>query len=190
MKKVVATMLSYIIPPVTSARSDFYSSEDLDVNCITGEKSCVERVIRLFHDAIKGNVNSTQARLVFINHVSILIQNIKSNELWKSRLMKKHFENVWCTVLRHGGSTEWNYAWSSSRLSSVKITEKRKMLKAMSCSNDVTQIKRLLSRVFHPNINQRPSETLLILNSLTENQTARRATLHFVMKNWTYLNKQ
>lgn len=104
--------------------------------------------------------------------------------------MKKHLESVWCTVLRHGGPNEWNYAWSTSRLSSVKLSEKRKMLKAMGCSKDLTQIKRLLSRVFHPSISQEPSETLVILNSLVENQAARQATLHFVMKNWAYLNKQ
>ena len=105
-------------------------------------------------------------------------------------MVKKNVEMVWCTALRHGGNSEWAYAWNVSRLSTTPLSETRKVLKAMACTRDLTHIKQLLSRVFHPKIDQQPSDTLTILKSLTENPSARRLTLNFVIRNWSYLNKQ
>lgn len=103
--------------------------------------------------------------------------------------MKKRLESAWCTALRHGGSSEWNLAWMASHQSD-RLSERKRIIKAMGCTNDLTRIKRLLSRLYQPNIEQQPDETLIIFNSLAENPSGRRPALHFVMKNWSYLNKQ
>jgi len=103
--------------------------------------------------------------------------------------MKNHFDHVWCTALRHGGHSEWSYAWNSTR-SSTKLPEKRKILKAMGCTTDVNRIQQLLSRVFLPSTGQQPIETSIILNSLADNPSARSAVMIFVMKNWAFLSKQ
>lgn len=103
--------------------------------------------------------------------------------------MREHFEEVWCAAVRHGGRTEWNFAWESSRRSSSTI-EKRKMLKAMTCTIESGQIKQLLSRVFNPNIDQKPSETFFILSNLADNRKARTQLLNFILHNWDFLNSQ
>lgn len=104
--------------------------------------------------------------------------------------MKKHFEDIWCTAIRHGGSSEWSYSWNNSIASSATLSTKRKILKAMTCTEDAICIAQLLSRVFLPKINQEPIETSVILNSFAENPFARSLAMKFVMRNWAFLNKQ
>lgn len=104
--------------------------------------------------------------------------------------MKKHFDYVFCTALRHGSNSDWSYAWNRTILPSTKLPEKRKILKAMGCTTDANHIQQLLSRVFLPNTVQQSIETSMILHSLAENPSARSLVMTFVMKNWAFLSKQ
>jgi hypothetical protein len=104
--------------------------------------------------------------------------------------MKKYFDYIWCTALRHGDHSDWSYAWNRTIVSSTKLSEKRKILKAMGCTTDANRIQQLLSRVFLPNTAQQPIETSMILHSLAENPSSRASVMTFLMKNWAFLSKQ
>ncbi len=103
----------------------------------------------------------------------------------------EHFEEVWCAAVRHGGQSEWDFAWEKTNENFNSFTGKRKMLKALSCTKDPAKQKQLLSRVFHPDIQQSPKETLLILSSIAESYySGRILVLNFVLRNWNFLKKQ
>lgn len=106
------------------------------------------------------------------------------------RMMSQYFEEIWCAALRNGSSSEWEFAWQNSFPSSASATERRKILKAMSCTVNPGQTKQLLARIFHPNIIQKPKDTSLILSSLAKNPSARPFVLNFILMNWEFLNKQ
>ncbi len=99
-------------------------------------------------------------------------------------------ESMWCTAIRYGSQSEWTFAWNITRHPHTQLSERRKMLKAMSCTTDSTRIKKLLARVLHPNIKQDPKETSLIFNRLILNPSARPNTLNFLLSNWGFLEKQ
>ena len=98
-------------------------------------------------------------------------------------------EDNWCTVMRHGGEAEWKWAWETS-LSDEWDHKRTKILSAMSCSQDRNRIKKLLSRVFHPSINQNPADTFAMLEKMSENPAARSMALSFIKTNWEFLGRQ
>ena len=94
-------------------------------------------------------------------------------------------------AIQNGDETEWNLAWkTSTQITSRHQLFRRKLLKAMSCTAEPFRIKQLLSRAFHPDIKQKPKETMIILRSLADNALARRLTVNYIFRNWTLLKKQ
>lgn len=97
---------------------------------------------------------------------------------------------MWCAAIRYGGQLEWMFAWNTTRLQKVQWPEKKKMLKAMSCTTDSARVKQLLTRVLHPIIKQESKDTSTIMKQLIQNPTARPILLNFLTSNWAFLNKQ
>lgn len=102
----------------------------------------------------------------------------------------EHQELVLCTAIRFGGRLEWSLAWNVTRSQQLNWPERRKMLKAMSCTQDIVQIRQLATRVLHPNIKQPPKETLVIMKNLVESSVARPIVLEFLLSDWDFLEKQ
>ena len=99
-------------------------------------------------------------------------------------------ESMWCAAIRHSNKEEWALAWNMTRSSNLDDSSNKKILKAMCCTTDPINVKRLLTRVLHPTVKQHPKETSLILNQLIKNSFAREIALRFIISNWAFLNKQ
>lgn len=106
----------------------------------------------------------------------------------EKKAVAEEMEVVWCTAIRHGGESEWNYAWKKS-LNPDWSLQKPRILSALSCSKDSRRLKRLLSRVFHHSIEQSAGESLTMLQGMTENPEGRSLALRFVTSNFKQLNE-
>ena len=84
---------------------------------------------------------------------------------------------------------EWDFAWKKS-INSIQPLERRKMLKAMTCTIDAAHVKQLLSRVFNPNVDQTPQETSIIVSRFSESFSIRPLVMSFLIKNWKFLSRQ
>lgn len=98
-------------------------------------------------------------------------------------------ERYWCPVIRLGGQSEWKWAWKAS-LNDQLASKRNKILSAMSCSQDRSRLKQLLSRVFHPTIVQDPEDTFTLLEKMSENPVSRSMVLSFIKTNWEFLGRQ
>lgn len=103
--------------------------------------------------------------------------------------MTENLERNWCVVMRHGGKDEWKWAW---RLTSNDMwaSQRAKILSAMTCSQDRGRLKQLLSRVFHPTIEQTPRDTFTMIEKMADNSIARPMVLNFIKINWNRLGLQ
>ena len=103
--------------------------------------------------------------------------------------MMDKLERNWCAVMRFGGKTEWKWAWQASQ-SDEWAHKRTQILSAMSCSQDRSRLKQLLSRVFHPTIDQDPQDTFTMIDKMAENPAARSMVLGFIKTNWDFLGRQ
>jgi hypothetical protein len=60
----------------------------------------------------------------------------------------------------------------------------------MSCTQDHGRLKQLLSRVFHPTIEQNSRDSFTMIEKMADNPLARSMVLNFIMNNWERLGKQ
>ena len=103
--------------------------------------------------------------------------------------MMGKLDRNWCAVIRHGGQAEWKWAWQASQ-SDEWAHKRTQILSAMSCSQDRSRLKQLLSRVFHPTLDQDPQDTTAMIDKMTENPTARSMAMKFIKTNWDFLGRQ
>ena len=118
----------------------------------------------------------------------------------EGKVARDEMEVVWCTALRQaagGGdrdqrqSDEWDFAWKRSLDPEWRLQRSR-ILSAMACSRDSRRLKRLLSRVFHPTIDQSAGESLALLGAMAagaENPIGRSLALRFITTNFKSLNE-
>lgn len=103
--------------------------------------------------------------------------------------MMEHLERNWCVVMRNGGNDEWKWAWRMS-MNDMMASQRAKILSAMTCSQDRNRLKQLLSRVFHPTIEQSPRDTFTMIEKMADNSIGRPMVLNFIKTNWDRLGRQ
>jgi len=110
-----------------------------------------------------------------------------SLSLEEKKMVADEMETVWCTSIRHGGQSEWDFAWKKSLQPDWSL-QRSKILSALSCSTDSKKLKRLLSRVFHHSVDQSADETRALLQGMAENPAGRSLALRFITTNFKSLN--
>ena len=169
-----------------SVRSD--GSYTLDnATCVHRNSDlCVDNELRLFHAQTDGTIPVDEEKyLVF----QFLQKQCGENCLYSLSAMMGKLDRNWCAVIRHGGQAEWKWAWQASQ-SDEWAHKRNQILSAMSCSQDRSRLKQLLSRVFHPTLDQDPQDTTAMIEKMTENPTARSMAMKFIKTNWDFLGRQ
>ena len=106
-----------------------------------------------------------------------------------TRVVEDELETVWCTAIRLGGQDEWDYAWSHS-IRSADWTNRQAVLASLACSRRTQNLKKLLTRIFHPDDGLVPAEAGSVLRRMAGNPIGRRLLGHFLFANWDRLKKQ
>ncbi|XP_044735423.1 aminopeptidase N-like [Chrysoperla carnea] len=98
---------------------------------------------------------------------------------------------VYCTAVRLGTYTEWNFLWKQY-LSTDNQFEKEVILRALACSRDPWIINLYLWRIISPIDDDfiQPYLYTLVVEQLSLNPVAAKATLDLVMKNYKMFGKQ
>jgi hypothetical protein len=158
------------------------------------EGVCVDKIFRLFQAQMDDNISPEGKRFVsfecFIPPITIGRFFIISKTCAViKRVMTENLERNWCLVMRYGGKDEWKWAWRMS-LNDVWASQRSKILSAMSCSQDHGRLKQLLSRVFHPTIQQASRDSFVMIEKMADNPLARPMVLNFIKTNWERLGRQ
>jgi len=128
-------------------------------------------------------INSVRlVKLVFRNKWAI------ETEFGCYRVAPEQLETVWCTAIRNGDQLQWKHAWKT--INQPATSDKMKMLRAMGCSTEPRHLKQLLSRIFHPEVNQFPAETWTIVKAVAANPAGRSMAFNFVLKHWEFFSQQ
>ena len=97
-------------------------------------------------------------------------------------------ERYWCVAIRHGGKLAWTRAWKAS-VGDQWLSQRTKILSAMTCSQDKNRLKNLISRIFDSEIEQDPKENFVMIEKLAVNPIGRSMALNFLKTNWNILDR-
>ena len=96
---------------------------------------------------------------------------------------------IWCTAIRFGGPEEWDFAWRKS-LALSPWPDRTSVLTSLACSRNADHIKKLLSRVYHPDVKQSSGESRALIEALSANPEARSMLTEFLLANWPRISQQ
>nr|XP_027223205.1 aminopeptidase N-like [Penaeus vannamei] len=126
--------------------------------CRLGHKDCLNKALTLYRHWMSQPDNS-----------SIISPNLKPV--------------VYCRAIAEGGEAEWDFAWDQYVTSSV-ATEKKLLLRSMSCSKQTWILSRYLEMAMNRSSGIRLQDVIYVLRSLSNNDVGRSMLWDYLTHNW------
>lgn len=129
--------------------------------CSMGHADCIQQSKQLFSEWMQQPANTT-----------IIPANIRST--------------VYCTAIKHGDQLEWDFAWKQYLASNV-ASEKKRLLKALGCSQNVWLLSRYLEWIVKPTARIRVQDGTTVFAAVTRNVVGRYLSWNFMRNRWPEL---
>ncbi|XP_054003259.1 aminopeptidase N isoform X2 [Hylaeus anthracinus] len=95
---------------------------------------------------------------------------------------------VYCTAIRVGGQTEWDFAWQRYLETNVG-SEKDLLLNALGCSRDIWLLSRYLDWTITGNSGIRKQDVTRVVSSVANNNIGHSLTFNFLRNKWSRLKE-
>lgn len=97
-------------------------------------------------------------------------------------------ELVYCTAIRVGDQTDWEFAWDRFINSNVG-SEREIIMTALGCSRETWILTRYLERAITDGSSIRKQDAFRVFNSVTENTIGQELAFRFLRVNWDRIRK-
>jgi len=95
---------------------------------------------------------------------------------------------VYCTAIRVGGQSEWEFAWQRYLGTNVG-SEKKLLLRALACTREIWLLYRYLDWAFTENSGIRKQDAVIVFNLVVNNVAGQPLAFDYFRNKWAHLRK-
>ncbi|XP_071631576.1 aminopeptidase N-like [Temnothorax longispinosus] len=95
---------------------------------------------------------------------------------------------VYCTAVRVGGQSEWEFIWQRYRGTNVG-SEKNLLLNALACTREIWLLNQLLDWAFTENSGIRKQDATMVFRFIANNVVGQSLTFNYFRDKWEHLKK-
>ncbi|ESN97982.1 hypothetical protein HELRODRAFT_193156 [Helobdella robusta] len=141
------------------------------------------------HDTklIRIELMSLATRLGFQEYVDWVMRSFKQMVNGSLRLSPNQQSIVFRYAVKYGGAEEWDFVMNSAMSSNTSQAQKAVMLDALTFSNDVLRVTRLLEMSLNQTL-MKTNECLGTLTGVGKHSAGQLVLWNFIKKNWSLIN--
>ncbi|KAK5867984.1 hypothetical protein PBY51_012433 [Eleginops maclovinus] len=133
----------------------------IEVACSNGLPKCIKMA------------QNKYANLMIINSTNNIHPNLRSV--------------IYCQAVAHGGKEEWEFAWDMF-LTSYDVSERGRLLKALSCTKKIWLLSRYLDYTLDPDL-IRLMDVSSVIRYVSKNVAGQALAWNFIRAHWEYVSQ-